>query len=99
MLIPSIIAEVGTDICMVTAMVYLIEVHLLACVAIHRYEYVLSMVHPSQPQRIQSGILLVRNPLDAYISEWNRQHSAGHVGQANRALFGEGLCMGNVCIS
>lgn len=35
----------------------------------------------------RAGILLVRNPFDAYVAEWNRKNSRGHVGLVNQRQF------------
>ena len=34
-----------------------------------------------------SAILLIRNPLDAILAEWNRQATNSHIGYANTTTF------------
>ena len=41
-------------------------------------------------KKYHSLIFIVRNPYDAYVAEFNRQHSNGHVGHAAEKLFATG---------
>jgi len=49
-------------------------------IVIKKHEYPMKM----GPE--QNVILIIRNPFDAYIAEFNRQ-SGGHVGHANEKVF------------
>ena len=43
--------------------------------------------HPTKPRKFDRVILLIRDPFDRLVSEWNREKSGSHTGSASLKSF------------